>query len=121
MYAVATADNDSQAHGSFTQPSITVTVAGIDSSCTVSFTLPAGASSAKTFTRTGNGTISQTLGSVNQIKSWTSNVIYTHTLSAYYGHMDQTIETMTVTKDGVSYLIILEKPIIIHNPSSKNH
>ena len=120
LYAVATADNRSQRHGSFTQPTLTMTVAGVDSSSAVSIVLPGGSASAITFSRTGNGAITKTLGSVSQIKSWTSNAIYTHTLSAYYGHGTQTISTMTVTRNGLTYTVYLENPIVINNPSSVN-
>lgn len=122
LYAVATADNSTQRHGSFTQPKLTITVAGVDSSCSVSMTLPAGSASAVTFSRTGNGAITQTLGSVAQINSWKTNWgIYTHTLSAYYGHgTGQKIETMTVVKNGVTYTVYLENPLTINNPSSVN-
>jgi hypothetical protein len=121
LYAVATADNSTQRHGSFTRPTLTVTIAGIGTNDTVSFTLPAGsASAAVTFSRTGNGIIKQTLGTVSQINKWTSNFVFTHTLDAYYGHGEQTINTITVTRDGVVYTINLEKPIKINNPSSAN-
>lgn len=122
VYAVATADNDTQRHGGFTQPKLTLTVAGVDSSCSVSVVLPGGSANEVTFTRTGNGTIQQTLGKVSQINSWSewAFVTLTHTLSAYYGHGTQKIETMTVTKDGVTYTITLEKPLEITNPSSVN-
>lgn len=120
VYAVATADNSTQRHGSFTRPTMTVTIAGVDSGCTVSFTLPAGSADAITFTRTGNGTINNTLGKVSQIKSWTSNFVLTHTLDAYYGHGSQTITTMTVVKDNVTYTVTLPKPIVVNNPNSVN-
>lgn len=120
VYAVATADNNTQRHGGFTRPTLTVTVAGVDSGCTVSITLPGGSADAITFSRTGNGTIKNTLGKVSQIKSWTSNFVLTHTLSAYYGHGEQTITTMTVVKDGMTYTVTLPKAIVINNPSSVN-
>lgn len=120
VYAVATADNDDQAHGSFTRPTLTVTVAGVTSDSAVSFTLPGGSADAITFSRTGNGTIKNTLGKVDQIKSWTSNLIYTHTLDAYYGHGDQTISTMTLIKNDVTYTVHLDKSVIVSNPSSTN-
>ena len=120
LYAVATADNSTQRHGGFTQPTLTLTVAGVDSGCTVTLTLPGGSADAVTFTRTGNGTIKNTLGKVSQIKSWTSNTFLTHTLNAYYGHGSQTITTMTVVKDGVTFTVTLPKPIVINNPNSVN-
>ena len=120
LYAVATADNSTQRHGGFTRPTLTVTVAGAADGYKASFTLPAGSADAVVFSRTGNGTIKQTLGKVSQIKSWTSNFILTHTLSAYYGHGEQTISTMTLTKDGVTYTVTLTNPLKINNPSSVN-
>ena len=120
VYAVATADNDSQRHGSFTRPTLTITVAGIDSGCTASLILPGGSADEIVFSRTGNGIIKKTLGKVEQITSWTSNFIYTHTLSAYYGHGEQKIETMTIVKSGVTFTVTLEKPVVINNPSSVN-
>jgi len=120
VYAKATADNSTQRHGSFTRPTLTVAVAGIPDGYTASFTLPAGSADAIEFSRTGNGTIKQTLGKVEQIKSWTSNFILTHTLQAYYGHGEQTISTMTLAKDGVTYTVTLTNPLKINNPSSVN-
>ena len=127
LYAVATADNSTQRHGSFTQPKLTLTVAGVDSSSEVSLVLPAGSANAITFSRTGNGTITQTLGKVEQIKSWTSNFIFTHTLNAYYGHGTEvkiteiTIKRKDVTTNQVvTYTVTLDNPLTINNPSSAN-
>lgn len=120
VYAVATADNSIQRHGGFTQPTLTITVAGVDSGCNVSMTLPAGSANTVTFSRTGNGTMKGTLGKVSQIKSWTSNYVLTHTLSAYYGHGTQKITTMTIVKDNVTYTVTLDNPLTINNPSSVN-
>ncbi len=121
VYAVATADNTTQRHGSFTRPTLTLTIAGVTSDSKVELVLPAGAASAITFSRTGNGTIKQTLGTVSQIRSWTTNWgLYTHTLSAYYGHGQQTIDKMKVTYNGVDYEVTLTTPISINNPSSVN-
>ncbi len=120
IYAVATADNSTQRHGSFTKPTLTITVAGIDSTWTASMVLPGGSADALTLSRTGNGTIKATLGKVSQIKSWTSNWVLKHSLDAYYGHGTQTITTMTVTKEGVSYTVTLDNPIVINNLSSVN-
>ena len=121
VYAVATADNSTQRHGNFTRPTLTLTVAGVDSSCTVKLVLPGGSADDVTFSRTGNGTMSGTLGKVSQIKSWkTYYGALTHTLNAYYGHGSQKITTMTVTRDGTEYTITLDKPIVINNPNSVN-
>lgn len=124
VYAVATADNDSQKHGGFTQPKLTITVDGVDGNSTVSFILPAGDANAITFSRTGNGAITKTLGSVSQIKSWDEKLFgigYTHTLSAYYGHGNNAvIDKMTIVRNGVTYTVTLDNPITINNPSSVN-
>lgn len=120
IYAVATVDNSTQKHGGFTRPTITLNVTGIDSASTVSLTLPGGSADAVVFTRTGNGTIKMTLGKVEQIKSWTSTLVLNHTLDAYYGHGNQTIRTMTVVRNGVTYSITLDNALVINNPSSEN-
>lgn len=125
VYALATADNSTQHHASFTKPSVTVTIGGVGSGCTVNFTLPAGSTnnSEIVFSRTGNGTITQTLGTVKQIQTWKSNFnALTHTLSAYYGHGNQTITTMTI-KDSITtytYTVTLTNSLTINNPSSVN-
>ena len=120
VYAKATADNSTQHNGSFTRPTVTLTIAGVDSSSTVSLVLPAGSASAVTFSRTGNGTVTGTLGTTGSIKTWTTTYIFTHTLNAYYGHGTQTISTMTITRDGVTYTVTLANPLTITNPSSVN-
>lgn len=120
LYAVATADNSTQRHGNFTRPTVTLTVGEVTSDCAVSVVLPAGDAADVTFSRTGNGAMKGTLGTVSQINSWTSNAIYTHTLSAYYGHGSQTISSATVVCDNVTYTVTLPKPIVINNPSSVN-
>lgn len=120
LYAVAEADNSTQRHGKFTQPKLTLTIAGVDADATVSLTLPGGAAEAVEFSRTGNGTIQKTLGKVSQIQSWKSNGVLTHTLNAYYGHGEQTITTMTITRNNIVYTVVLEKPITVNNPSSVN-
>ena len=121
LYAVASADNSTQRHGTFTRPTITITIAGISNEYDATIILPAGSAASNIkFSRTGNGTITEKLGSVEQINSWTSNVLLTHTLDAYYGHGEQTISTMTVSKNNVAYTIYLEKQIVIINPSSTN-
>ena len=121
VYAVPGIDNDTQAHGTFTQPSLTLNIAGVDSGCTVTLTLPGGDAADVTFSRTGNGTVKQSLGKVEQIKSWKTSVILTHYLQAYYGHgEDQKIEKMTVVKDGITYEVTLANPITVNNPSSVN-
>ena len=121
VYAVATADNSTQRHGSFTKPTVTLKVEGITNNSTVSLILPGGSASEVKFTRTGNGTVTGTLGSTAQINSWKTNWgLYTHTLNAYYGHGTQTISNMSITCDNVVYTVPLDKPIVITNPSSVN-
>ncbi len=120
IYATATADNDTQHNGGFNRPTLKLTVAGVDNSCSVSMLLPGGDTDAITLARTGSGEISVSLGKVSSIKTWRTSIIYTHTLNAYYGHGTQTIREMTVTKDNITYTFILENPITIINPSSVN-
>lgn len=120
VYAKATVDNSTQHNGSFTRPTLTLKVAGVDSESTVSAILPAGGASAVTFTRTGNGTVQATLGTTASIKTWTTTLIFTHTLNAYYGHGTQTINSMTITKGGITYTVTLDHPLTITNPSSVN-
>ena len=122
LYATATADNSTQHNGTFSAPTLTVTVAGISSDATASFTVPAvGSAAAVTFSRTGSGDISNKIGTVSQIKSWTTAVVFTHKLQAYYGHGNKTISQLMVTgKDGVTVTFNLEKPLNIVNPSSVN-
>jgi hypothetical protein len=118
---VATADNSTRRHGSFTLPTLTLTVAGVTSDSAVNLTLSGGSAGAIVFARTGNGTIQKTLGSKSQFKTWTSNFVFTHTLDAYYGQGTQTITSMTVTKDGVVYTFELGKnTITVNNPDSVN-
>ena len=130
IYAIATADNETQAHGSFEVPSMTVTIAGVDSGCSVSFVLPGGANGndAVTFSRTGNGTITKSLGRLRQIKTWQTKwmwvVTLTHTLDAYDGHNTANgaavIREMTVVRNGVTYTVTLPTPMTVNNPSSVN-
>lgn len=120
LYGIAQADNSTQRHGKFSLPSLTIAFAGFDSGYSASLTLPGGSADAVTFSRTGEGSVTKNLGKVAQIKTWTSSYVFTHTLSAYYGHGDQTISTMTLSKDGKTYNIVLEKPIVVQNPNSVN-
>jgi hypothetical protein len=123
LYAVATADNDTQKHGLFTQPTLTMEVSGVGDTGTVSFVLPGGDADSITFSRTGDGKITKTLGTVRQINSWDQKILgigYTHTLKAYYGHGTQRITTMAVVRDGISYTVTLDSSVTITNPSSEN-
>lgn len=121
LYGDATADNSTQHNGTFTQPTLTVTIAGVSDNCTSSFILPAnGNASAITFSRTGNGTISNKIGKTGQIASWTTSLILSHKLNAYYGHGTQNISQLTVVKDGITVTFALDKPMTVVNPSSVN-
>lgn len=121
LYGDATADNSTQHNGSFAKPTLTVTIAGVSDNCTTSFILPgSGNASAITFSRTGNGTIGNAIGATAQIKSWTTSLILTHKLNAYYGHGTQTISQITVTQNGFTYTFTLDQPMTIVNPSSVN-
>ncbi len=117
VYAQATADNSTRKHGKFTQPTVTIAVANSAAGYTAKLVLPAGDASDIIFEISGNGTVKKTLGATSQIKSFG---LLGHTLSAYYGHGTQTITTMTLTKDGVTYTVILDTPIVITSPSSIN-
>ena len=124
VYAVSSADNSTQHNGSFTRPTLTLRVDGVDSGCNVSLNLPGGSADSITFSRTGNGTITNTLGKTATYKTWTSKsywvVTLTHTLNKYSGHEEQTISTMSIEKDGKTYTVKLPQPIVIKNPSSVN-
>ena len=121
LYGDASADNSTQRNGTFAQPTLTVTIAGVSSDCTTSFILPAnGNATAITFSRTGNGTISNKIGSTKQIKSWTTSLILNHKLNAYYGHGTQSIDQLTVTQNGITFTFTLDQPMTIVNPSSVN-
>ena len=91
-----------------------MTIAGISDNCTASFILPgSGNASAITFSRTGNGTITNKIGATGQL-------ILTHKLNAYYGHGTQVISQLTVVKDGITVTFELDQPMTIVNPSSVN-
>lgn len=124
LYAKATADNDTQRHGGFELPDLTLTVSGVDANSTVNLTLPATDKlSALTFSRTGNGDIAKSdIGLASQINSWKTNWgLYTHTLKAYYGYGENaTIDKMTITRDGKSFTVKLDNSLVIKNPNSVN-
>lgn len=133
VYALPTVDNSGAAgtelsnhNGSFTKPTVKLTVAGTGSSDAVSITLPAnGNAPAVKFSRTGNGDMSGTLGHTASIKTWTHTRLFgavtlTHTLYAYYGYGETTIKQMTVVREGKEYTVNLPKAITINNPSSVN-
>ena len=121
LYASATVDNGGSwgagnRHGFFAEPKLTISVYGVADGFTVSMTLPAGASSAIEFSRTGNGAIEKEIGKVSTVKSF--GVGSRHYLEGYAGHGTVKIETMTLTKDGVTYTVTLDNPLVITNPSS---
>ena len=126
LYAVPTVDNNTQAHGSFTLPTLAMQMNNVPDGYTASITFAAnGNASAITYSRSGSGAISaKSLGSKAEIKKWTTKWMYvitlTHTMDAYYGLGNQTINTMTLTKDGVTYTIYLENPLVLNNPNSVN-
>lgn len=103
----------------FESPAITVTAAGVDSNSTIEFTIPAGSASERKVTITGNNSQTVTLGNVE--KHYENRpVLITYTVYKFMGHGDQTISTVTIKRNGVTYKVVLEKPIKIHNPSSIN-
>ena len=119
-YAAASADGEGCGNGDagFTRPQVTFAVAGVDSASTVTFTIPAGAANALSFSCTGNGSKTLTLGTANTKVNEVSSIV-TYTCFGYRGHGDTVeISEVKVTRDGVTYTVNLEKPIIIHNPSS---
>ena len=123
LYAKAVADNSNFREGKFELPSLTLTVLDVDANSTVSLTLPATDKlSALSFSRTGNGDIAKSdIGLASQIKSWTSNFVFTHTLKAYYGYGENaTIDKMTITRDGKSFTVELDNSLVIKNPNSVN-
>lgn len=124
LYGSATVDNGGaygagNRHGFFAKPKLTITMYGVANGYTASVTLPKGsASSAITFERTGNGNVEKEIGNVSTIKYF--GIGSRHYLEGYVGHGTQTITTMTLTKDGKSYTVTLDNPLVITNPSSVN-
>ncbi len=124
LYASATVDNGGSwgagnRHGFFAEPSITITIYGAADGYTVNMTLPAGsATTAIDFSRTGNGTINKEIGNVSTIETF--GIGSRHYLEGYTGHGSVSITTMTLTKDGVTYTVTLDNPLVINNPSSVN-
>ncbi len=124
VYAQATTDSDIVGNGDagFIHPTLTFTTTGVDSSCSVEFTIPAGSATAKSISITGNATSSPVelgvKGTAYDMGKGTWGVTYT--AYSYLGHGDQTISQVTVKRGGITYTVYLEKPIIIHNPSSVN-
>lgn len=123
VYAEMEADNSTQCHGLVkTKPQVKLKITGFGNADSATIEIPAGASDSAVshqFT-TDNQEILYQLGTTKQIKSWTSNVILTHYLQAYYGHETQTISEITLTKGSMTFTVYLENDVVIKNPSSVN-
>ena len=118
LYAKAAADNSGLSkHGTFTQPTLTITVAGMGYADKATLTLPAGSASEIVYEYSADGSVEKTLGSIATIKTWAWGL---HYLQGYTGHGSVNIETMTLTKDGITYTVTLDNPLVITNPSSVN-
>ena len=123
VYAKATTGSDGEGVGTgdagFVRPQLTFAASGIDNSTKVTFTIPKGnATNDISVTLTGTTGGTYTLGNTAEVySSWS---LATYSVRGYFGHETQTIETVTVTKDGIDYTVTLDKPIIINNPSSVN-
>ena len=119
VYAQAKADNSTQKHGTFTRPNLSIAVTGIGNAESATLILPGGDSTQKTFTFTKDETKTVTLGSTSIIAEWKIMGVG-HDLQAYHGHGSQTIETMTLVYNGVTYTVKLTNKLEIKNPSSVN-
>ena len=117
LYAKAAADNSTRRHGTYTEPTLTITVSNVTGCDTATLTLPAGSNgaSAISYEYTKDGVVTKTLGKAEITKTWSGGI---HDLEAYYGHGTVTITTMTLVKDNVTYTVTLENPLVITNPSS---
>ena len=118
LYAKASVDASTigNRHGFFAEPKLKLTVYGAADGYTVSMTLPAGAASAVIFERTGNGNIEEEIGKTSIIKYF--GLGNRHYLEGYAGHGNVRIETMTISKGNMTYVVTLDHPIVITNPSS---
>ena len=124
VYAKATTGSDGESVGTgdagFARPQLTFVASGIDGSTQVTFTIPKGSSTNEISVKlTGSKSETYTLGSTAQVYNY-NRYIYSCSVRGYFGHGDQTIKEVTVTSNGVQYKVTLDKPIIIHNPSSVN-
>lgn len=123
VYAKASTGSDAESVGSgdagFVRPKLTFTAAEIDSSTKVTFTIPKGDSKADiNVSLDGTTGKEYTLGSTAEVySSWS---IFTYSVRGYFGHKDQTIKDVSITKNGVTVTVTLDQPIVIHNPSSVN-
>jgi len=120
VYAEAT-DKEGNGDARFYLPTLTFAAAGIDSSTKVQFTIPKGDSN-KDINIELTGTTPKESVALGDTREWTSQKknCVTYSVEAYYGHGDQTIATVTVVYQGKTFQVQLEKPIVIHNPSSVN-
>lgn len=118
-YARAFINDSVFADGDFTVPSISITVSGVSSGYKASLILPAGNASEMEFSCTGSDTITKNLGNKTSHKTWKVLGIG-YTLYKYNGHGKQTITNMTITKDGKTFNVVLDNPLVINNPSSVN-
>lgn len=107
----------------FVCPELTFTASGISNSTTVKFDIPKGeAAKSVTVTLTGTSAGKSKLGVTEKHVSKTFDVcgvgLTTFDLYKYRGHGTQTISNIRLTYGGVDYTVTLDKPIVIHNPSS---
>ena len=123
VYAKASTSSEAENVGTgdagFVRPKLTFTAAGIDSSTKITYTIPEGNSNNTINVElTGTAAREYTLGHTAEVySSWS---LATYSVRGYFGHGSQTIDTITVTKNGVEYSVTLDKPIVINNPSSVN-
>lgn len=124
VYAEASTDIGGSGDAGFKLPTLKFTVAGVDDLSTVKFTIPAGSANAIDFSQAGNGESGLiTLGKTASVYSYDGSWMWipmTCTVYGYSGHGDQTIREITIAREGVTYTVVLDKSIVIHNPSSVN-
>ena len=118
VYALAKSD------GNFDRPTLSITMAGMGAATNATLILPAGnaGASALTYSFSGDGAVTNTLGATAEIKKWEGGCLGlgTQRLYAYYGHGTQTISQVAMTINGVTCTFTLENPLVITNPSSVN-
>ncbi len=118
LYAKATVDNSIRKSGNFEKPKLTITVSQIGNADSATVVLPAGEKTdAVTYEFAADGAVTKELGKTESIKDWNGGMAK---LYAYYGHGTQTIRTLTLKYNGVTYTVTLPNPITITNPSSVN-
>ena len=118
LYASATVDNKGTRHwGNFANPKLKISIIGNAEGYKASLILPAGEASEIEFSRTGSGDIQKDLGLVYEYGKYG---LVGHIQQAYKGHGKQTITTMSISKDGKSFTVVLDNPLVINNPSSVN-